>query len=389
MPKSYKSRQTQIFTTMKKRTLSTIVMAGLLIASVNVFSQVPVQIMGASASTSFTGTTPAMAYDYTGTWPNITPVTTTGWKPSSTSTADYIVFDLGASNTKILKSIYLNWASSPMYVDVQGATSLSGPWDPIGHDYSGSNNFCGSTPNEGIVLSCTKAYQYIKLLNFTYTYQGSTCSNPVNLVNISITGVDNCTSGTLGCAQKMVSYDGLSIQSQAGNMTIDATPGWGSFTTDQPSFLFNKDLNVITGRISSGNSNLCLQANTTTRMTISYLTGNVGIGTAPSATAGVLLTVKGKILASEVNVIALGNIPDYVFKSNYKLMSLNDLEVYVKKNSHLPEIPSASEFKKDGVNVAQMNNLLLKKVEELTLYTIDQSKQIQELKDIIVRNGLK
>jgi hypothetical protein len=80
---------------------------------------------------------------------------------------------------------------------------------------------------------------------------------------------------------------------------------------------------------------------------------------------------------------------DYVFKSDYKLMSLHDLEQYVKKNSHLPEIPSADEIRKDGINISQMNNLLLKKVEELTLYTIDQAKQIQELKEIIERNGLK
>lgn len=103
--------------------------------------------------------------------------------------------------------------------------------------------------------------------------------------------------------------------------------------------------------------------------------GNVGIGTtSPEAK----LTVQGKIIASEIQVKSIETIPDYVFKSDYKLMSLNQVEDFVKLNQHLPEVPSEKEFKEYGMNMAEMNVLLLKKIEELTLYAIDQKKTFRE-----------
>jgi len=107
-----------------------------------------------------------------------------------------------------------------------------------------------------------------------------------------------------------------------------------------------------------------------------YNTGNVGIGTTnPEAK----LTVKGKIVASEIQVKDVGVIPDYVFKPDYELMTLSNLSEFVKQNQHLPEVPSEKEFKENGMNMAEMNALLLKKIEELTLYSIDQNKRIIQL----------
>lgn len=105
-------------------------------------------------------------------------------------------------------------------------------------------------------------------------------------------------------------------------------------------------------------------------------TGKIGVGTSnPDA----LLTVKGNIHAQEVRV-DLSVPADYVFKSDYKLMPLKDVEQYVKNNSHLPEIPSATEIKQNGLNLGEMQNKLLQKLEEMTLYIISQQKQIDELK---------
>jgi hypothetical protein len=70
--------------------------------------------------------------------------------------------------------------------------------------------------------------------------------------------------------------------------------------------------------------------------------------------------------------------PDYVFEKNYTLPSLTDLKIYIDQNQHLPEIPSAQQIEKDGVNLGEMNKLLLKKVEELTLYLIEKDKQDTE-----------
>jgi hypothetical protein len=62
------------------------------------------------------------------------------------------------------------------------------------------------------------------------------------------------------------------------------------------------------------------------------------------------------------------------------LPSLTEIENYIKANKHLPEVPSAKEMEANGINLSEMNMLLLKKVEELTLYMIKTSKQVEELK---------
>lgn len=107
--------------------------------------------------------------------------------------------------------------------------------------------------------------------------------------------------------------------------------------------------------------------------------GNVGIGTSnPDAK----LAVNGTIHSTEVKVDAVVPTPDYVFEPDYKLTSLEDIKAYVNKNHHLPEIPSAKEIEKDGIQLGDMNMKLLKKVEELTLYLIEQSKQLTDQQKI-------
>jgi len=103
--------------------------------------------------------------------------------------------------------------------------------------------------------------------------------------------------------------------------------------------------------------------------------GNIGIGT---KTPDMKLTVKGNIHAEEVKIDLNIPAPDYVFKEDYNLRTIEQLESFIKQNSHLPEIPSAKEFKQNGVMQAEMDMNLLKKIEELTLYTIQQEKQLDK-----------
>jgi hypothetical protein len=72
--------------------------------------------------------------------------------------------------------------------------------------------------------------------------------------------------------------------------------------------------------------------------------------------------------------------PDYVFKTQYKLPALNEVKAYIDRNHHLPEMPSEQEVKDNGINLGEMNKLLTKKVEELTLYAIGQKEEIEQLK---------
>jgi hypothetical protein len=118
---------------------------------------------------------------------------------------------------------------------------------------------------------------------------------------------------------------------------------------------------------------------------ISYFNGGkVGIGisnpdvTLSATPAEELLSVNGTIHAKEVKV-SLDGLADYVFHPTYKLMPLPEVEQYVKTNSHLPEIPSATEVSKNGMSMGEMQNKLLQKVEELTLYVIEQQKRIEQL----------
>ncbi|RZJ76944.1 MAG: hypothetical protein EOO45_00230 [Flavobacterium sp.] len=106
--------------------------------------------------------------------------------------------------------------------------------------------------------------------------------------------------------------------------------------------------------------------------------GNVGIGT---ATPKEKLSVNGKIRAHEVKV-ETSNWPDYVFNSNYKLRSLAEIEKDIKTTGHLPEMPSAKEAELNGIELGEMNKLLLKKIEELTLHLIEKEKDISRLKKI-------
>lgn len=97
---------------------------------------------------------------------------------------------------------------------------------------------------------------------------------------------------------------------------------------------------------------------------------------------GYKLFVQEGILTEKLKVAVktTGNWADYVFNNDYSLMPLNEVEAFVKENKHLPNVPSASEMVKNGLDVAQMDAKLLEKVEELTLYIIEQNKQIEELK---------
>ena len=109
--------------------------------------------------------------------------------------------------------------------------------------------------------------------------------------------------------------------------------------------------------------------------------GNVGIGTAPSTSYN--LDVAGKIRATEVQIEHLDKWYDCVFEQDYPLKSLDEVKSFVDHNGHLPEVPSEAEVMKNGIIIGEMNSILLKKLEELTLYTIRQQQEIDALKKVL------
>jgi len=102
--------------------------------------------------------------------------------------------------------------------------------------------------------------------------------------------------------------------------------------------------------------------------------GNIGIGTSKPLS---LLSVNGTITAKEIEV-TLNGFPDFVFDNDYNLMPLKEVDLFITKFKHLPNIPDEKTVVENGLNLGEMDALLLQKVEELTLYIIELNKKIEE-----------
>ncbi len=105
--------------------------------------------------------------------------------------------------------------------------------------------------------------------------------------------------------------------------------------------------------------------------------GKVSIGT--TNPRGYKLAVAGDIIAEEVVVKLHGDWPDYVFHDDYNLRTIPEVEAFIEKHGHLPDVPSAKAVEEKNIALGEMNTILLKKVEELTLYIIEQNKRIEKL----------
>ncbi len=109
--------------------------------------------------------------------------------------------------------------------------------------------------------------------------------------------------------------------------------------------------------------------------------GNVAIGTSDTRVDGTTykLAVDGSISAKEITITA-ENWPDYVFATDYHLETLEEIEAFIKANHHLPGVPSSSEVDARGAQLGEMNTILLRKIEELTLHMIEMNKEVGALK---------
>lgn len=114
-----------------------------------------------------------------------------------------------------------------------------------------------------------------------------------------------------------------------------------------------------------------------------FSTGSIGIGTMSFVDGNdtYKLSVDGKVRAHAIKVYT--DWADYVFEDDYDLPTLDEVEQHIKEKGHLKDIPSAEEVEENGIELGEMNKLLLQKIEELTLYTIELKKEIEELKSKI------
>jgi len=199
-------------------------------------------------------------------------------------------------------------------------------------------------------------------------------TNPLYKLSINgILGAGNNTRGDGGYGGIDFTDNGIGYSQAAKIYTFRSLSSgeYYGFTNDYDGA--GAQLSII-AKQSSGNITFYTGDPATMKMKITS-SGNVGIGTTNPAYK---LDVLGTIRAKEVLVNLVGGA-DFVFEKGYKLLPIEHVANYVQENKHLPDIPSATEMVKNGVSMGDMQVKLLQKVEELTLYAIQQDKSKKEL----------
>lgn len=164
-------------------------------------------------------------------------------------------------------------------------------------------------------------------------------------------------------------YDGSNFTNSHGGMVVRAAGNWD--TSHHGTYL---TFNTTTTEAQ--------HVDFAERMRITA-DGNIGIGTTSPQTK---LAVNGRISAKSVEITMAG-WPDFVFDADYQLLPLSKVEEHIQLRGRLPDVPSQKTVAKQGLDLGQMNALLMQKIEELTLHTIRQQKEIDALrKTVLARN---
>ena len=216
------------------------------------------------------------------------------------------------------------------------------------------------------------------VINSTVNHSLSVDTRAINGYSVPATGFGYGVYGTGG-------YTGIKGKANATNSLYSAYGVWGDATGNRTSGQTHYGvygeatgtggINVgVYGYASGGTTNWAAYFSGD-----AHISSDLRIATTTQA-SGYALSVNGKVACEEVLVQDMGSWPDYVFSDEYDLMSLEELEKSIQKNNHLPGIPSAGEIEENGLHLGNMQKLVIEKLEELTLYTIEQGKMIDELK---------
>lgn len=251
--------------------------------------------------------------------------------------------------------------------DVQNQLSLNYGGDFTGGVRMGNSFWVKNNGAVGIgIFDPTEKLEivegFLKSGNASFGTNPATSSGPINLMTL---GMDNHASVLLGSNLYISSNPRteLKISKTHGALSGAGILIPGNSQLYQGSIIFHTS---VPAPVEAG------QAYSSPQVIINDR-GNMGLGTMDPKEK---LSVNGKIRAQEIKV-EMNNWPDYVFNSEHVRPSLSQLESYIKTNNHLPEVPSAEEVNKEGVNLGEMNALLLKKIEEISLYLIEQNKKLE------------
>lgn len=227
-------------------------------------------------------------------------------------------------------------------------------------------------PGYGVGVSGNGSYKGIEGHSNATTYSGSAYG-----IYGKATGTNGSRYGVYGISENSGNYGygvyGVATGSTTANIGVYGY-SYGAATNWAGYFLGN---GVFWGDLRIG-STTKIGSNMLSVHGSAYIENNLTIGTTSKAT-GYELSVDGDIACEEVLVEDDGSWPDYVFKNDYPLRNISEVEILINENGHLPGIPSASDIEKNGQHLGDMQKRLLEKIEELTLYLIQQNKRIDQL----------
>lgn len=216
-------------------------------------------------------------------------------------------------------------------------------------------------------------------VNGRVSHDGGTGTFTINndfSISTSISTINwyfNAFNSSIGGVVKFRIY-GWGASSSSGTMRIDDLFVNATVTANNPLVVDNQANLIGIGKTPTQKLDVDGNIRTNTKVLIGNITD---AEIASSKIAPYALAVNGDAIFNKAKVKSYVNWPDYVFEKQYALITLEDLEQYLIKNKHLPNVPSAKEIEKDGVDLGMIQALLLQKIEELTLYTIEQKKKMQ------------
>jgi len=291
--------------------------------------------------------------------------------------------------------------------------TLQAVTDVANGNYTTNNVWLGMTPGAGVTEQALNVGGRVKILGLTGAYTLGTDANqptiyrsgintgtyPFNNYDhlmlqagiqnrdiilltgstptprLVVTGSGNVGIGTTVPEGKLDVYGAVYINTGA-NLNLKASAAGPSDPSDLV-FLANNNTEYARVYAQPGGTALNFSVGSTPspRMVITN-TGSVGVGTLTPGTYK--LAVEGTIGARKVKVTQAA-WADFVFHPDYKLPSLQEVASYIKTNQHLPEIPSAAEVEKEGLDLGEMNKKLLQKIEELTLYIIELENRVEKI----------
>ena len=269
------------------------------------------------------------------------------------------------------KSIY-----SILILFLVGITKMNAQFTASGNNlvHSGNNTALTITPESNSAGSHISSGQALNLIfndnnvgndYFTIRANGNTLSSSTEFFRINHLG--NIGIGTPTPVSKLEVNGDISLVRTKKIKFLEVVGGGDRAYIRSTNGQNGEDYNSLIFAVGGGSETMFLNA-----------IGNVGIGTMD--TKGFKLGVKGKIAAEEVKVALHSNWSDFVFYNDYELPTLQEVETHIKEKGHLKDIPSAKEVKINGIYLGEMDSKLLQKIEELTLYTIQQQKEIENLK---------